>query len=171
MFEKKKANRHNVFLHIEHEDVLKEIMELKNLGELKTVSKVVRFIILDYYEMLTEVENPRRKDIKLNAIGKDVSILLNMVCTMVANDPTLNSPSKHVRNDDVLLYWQEAYRYLESVMNERRSGYKKKLTPPPEIAEMLRTKYFDPTHLEQLENEKRDAEFEMLFSMPPPKLP
>jgi hypothetical protein len=51
--------------------------------------------------------------------------------------------------------------------SERKSGYYKKPTPPPEIEEVLRTKYVDQSLLEQLEKEKRDAEFNKLFEIEP----
>ena len=51
MMKEPKTNRHNVFLNDEQESALQEIMQIKNLGELKTTSKVIRFIILDYHKM------------------------------------------------------------------------------------------------------------------------
>jgi len=168
MIEKRKAQRHNLFLDTEHAEVLNEIIELKNLGQLKTMSKVVRFIILDYYELLTAKQKPKAQDIKLNAMGKDLSILLNLMCSLIANTPSLNLADKHVRNENVLLYWQ-AWAYVEAMINERKSGHSRPPTPPPEIKELLQAKTVDESYLEQLENEKRDEDFGKLFGLDPDK--
>lgn len=162
---KDKAQRHNLFLNAEHEKMLNEIAELKNLTELKSTSKVVRFIISDYYEMLTN-GNSKSKDVKLHAIGKDVSMILNLICSLIANTPSLNEGDKHVRNENVLLYWQ-SLKHIERVINERRTGYGSRPVMPVEFKAMMETKPIDESYLAQLESEKRDADFDKLFELSP----
>lgn len=171
MSEKDKAQRHNLFLNTEHEEILNKIIDLKNLGEFKSTSKVVRFIILDYYELLTTKQKPKAQDIKLNAMGKDISILLNLMCSFIANTPSLNLADKHVRNENVLLYWQ-SLKYVEALINERRTGHGGRPVMPDEFKDMMKTKSkpFDHSYLEQLESEKRDADFDKLFDLEPFKM-
>jgi len=171
MIIKSKAERHNLFLNTEHEEILDKIIELKNLGELKSTSKVVRFIILDYYERLTTIELPKTSDVKLNAMSKDVSIILNLLCSLIANTPSLNEGDKHVRNENVLLYWQ-SLKYIETIINERRTGLGDRPIMPVEFKDKLETisKPFDESYLEQLEREKFDIEFNKMFDLEPTKV-
>ena len=163
MTDKNTAKRHNLFLHTEHEEALKEIKEMKNLSELKTSSKIIRFIILDYYNL---IKNPKSAtpDTKINAMGKDISIILNLLCSMIASTPALNLAGNHIRNEDVLLYWQ-SLNYVEGIMNDRKSGHYKKSKPSIELKEMMKEKHVSSPYLEQLEREKRDDEFEKIFSV------
>ena len=168
MIIKSKAERHNLFLNTEHEEILDKIIEFKNLGELKSTSKVVRFIILDYYERLTTSEQPKASDVKLNAMSKDVSIILNLLCSLIANTPSLNVGDKHVHNENVLLYWQ-SLKYVETIINERRTGHGDRPVMPVEFKDRLETtsKPFDGSYLEQLEREKFDIEFNKMFDTEP----
>lgn len=156
-----------VYLDIEHEELLKEVTKIKNLGSFST-SGLIRFIILDYYELLTTKNPSEAKEVKLRAMGKDISILLNLMCALIANNEELGKAGHHVRNEDVLLYWQ-AQKYVESVITERKSGYGKRPKPPIRIKEILEEKYVEPAFFEQLESEKRDVEFEKLFGFDPSK--
>ena len=168
MIIKSKAERHNLFLNTEHEEILDKITRLKNLGELKSTSKVVRFIILDYYERLTTIEKPKTRDVKLNEISKDVSIILNLLCSLIANTPSLNVGVKHVRNENVLLYWQ-SLEYVEAIINERQAGHGDRPVMPVEFKDKMETtsKTFDQSYLEQLEREKFDMEFNKMFDLEP----
>jgi len=170
MIEKDKAaQRHNLFLNTEHEEILNKIIKLKNLGELNSTSKVVRFIMLDYYEMLTMNEKSQAKDVKLNAMSKDISMILNLICSLIANTPSLNTGDNHVRNENVLLYWQ-SLKYVEQIINERRTGHGGRPVMPAEFKEMMNTNLIDESYLKQLESEKRDADFEKLFDLTPFKV-
>ena len=171
MIIKSKAERYNLFLNTEHEEILNKIIELKNLGELKSTSKVVRFIILDYYERLTTIEQPKTSDVKLNAMSKDVSIILNLLCSLIANTPSLNVGDKHARNENVLLYWQ-SLEYVEAIINKRRTGHGERPVMPAEFKDKMETtsKPFDQSYLEQLEREKFDAEFNKIFDFEPVKI-
>jgi len=171
MSEKGKAQRHNLFLNTEHEEILNKITRLKNLGELKSTSKVVRFIMLDYYEMLTNNEKPKAKDVKLNAMSKDISMILNLICSLIANTPSLNVGDNHVRNENVLLYWQ-SLKYVEAIINDRRTGHGGRPVMPAEFKDMIevKSKSFDQSYLEQLESEKRDEDFDKLFDLEPFKV-
>ena len=168
MSEKSKAQRHNLFLNAEHEEILNKIIDLKNLGEFKSTSKVVRFIMLDYYEMLTNNEKPKAKDVKLNAMSKDISIILNLLCSLIANTPSLNVGDNHVRNENVLLYWQ-SLKYVQAIINERRAGHGDRPVMPVEFKDKMETssKPFDQSYLEQIEREKFDIEFSKMFDLEP----
>lgn len=105
------AKRHLLYLDIEHEDALEEIAELKKLKELNTISKIVRFIILDYYKLITKKTNP---DDRLNAMSKELAIVLNLVTSLVKK---MGAPQ--VRNEDVLQFYQ-AEKYVEQTINENK---------------------------------------------------
>jgi len=152
-----------VYLDLEHEELLNEIATIKNLESVST-SGLIRFIVLDYYEMLSTKKPSETRDIKLSAMGKDISIILNLICALISNNKELGAPDSHVRNEDVLLYWQ-AQKYVESIIEKRKLGYGKRPKPPARIKEILEEKYVESASLEQFENERRDAEFEKLFGI------
>ena len=59
--------RHLVYLDLKQEDFLEEIIERKNLRALNSTSKLMRFIIKDYHNLITKKTNP---DVRLNYISK-----------------------------------------------------------------------------------------------------
>ena len=156
-----------VYLDVEHEKLLEEITSLKKLGSI-SASGLVRFIILDYYELLTTKNPSEAKEVKLHAMGKDISILLNLVCALIASNEELGKAGHHVRNEDVLLYWQ-AQKYVEGIIDQRKTGHWKHPKPPTEIQEILQEKVVDAKTLEELENKKRDLDFEKMFGFDPSK--
>ena len=165
---KEKAQRHNLFLNVEHEEVLSKIIDLKNLGELKSTSKVVRFILLDYYKMLTTGKSSNTGDVKLNAMSKDISIALNLLCSLIANTPSLAIDGKHIENENVLLYWQ-SLNYVETIINKERTEQGDQPAMPIEFKETMETtpKPYDSSYLKQLEREKIDEDFNKLFGLDP----
>jgi len=107
---------------------------------------------------------------KIAAMSKEVSVLLNMVCNMYENIANNDENKKelisknHIRNEQSLKYWQ-SLAYVDGVINERRNGYRKKLKPTSEIKKMMREKIIQPSLFEQVEGGYRitDEEFEQLF--------
>ena len=71
--------RHLVYLDTKHENHLTEIIERKNLETLDSTSKLIRFIIEDYHNLITKKSNP---DVRLNYISKEISMILNLVVSI-----------------------------------------------------------------------------------------
>lgn len=150
-------SRHTLFLSPTHEEALDEIIVLNNLGELKTVSKVLRFVILDYHRLLTTGEN--KSDVRLNAMSKQLHVIENLLCLLVKDVPDY----AYVTKEDVIHYWKSR-KAAEDMINELKAGRKARPKPPPEIKERIQTKYVDQDSLEQIEKAKRDLEFDRLFN-------
>lgn len=136
-------NRHSVYLDSKQEDFLEEIIERKNLGALNSTSKLMRFIIEDYHNLITKKTNP---DVRLNYISKEISMILNLVASI---SHTLNVT--HMTNENVVQYWQ-AKQEVERLINHNRwrKGYRRKSKKPSaEIQAKLSEKKIDESYYDQ----------------------
>ena len=152
-----KTNRHNVFLNDEQENALQEIMQIKNLGELKTTSKIIRFIILDYHKML--LGDTLHSDIKLKAITKQLSVIENIVCLLARDIPADISINK----ENVVHFWK-ATQAVDQEMN--RSKYKINNQNQPEaiVNQLNSNKNVDVKYLKAIQIKKNNDELETLLA-------
>jgi hypothetical protein len=134
--------RHLVYLDSKQEDFLNEIVELKNLEALSSTSKLMRFIIEDYYKLITKGTTPDRR---LNYISKEVSMILNLVASI-----SHAVKVTHMTNENVVQYWQ-AEREVERIINENkmRKGYRKKKKPSPSMKAKLEEKTFNESYYDK----------------------
>jgi len=147
-----------VYLDVEHEEILTKINQLKQIDR-ENKSGLIRFIILDYYELLTNKNSKlksEKQDKQLNGMGQDISAILNLMCVLVKDKQAY----EHIRNEDVLLYWK-ALEYTKSIINQDKT----KNIPPPKIKEAMQTKTINQNYLQQLENQKQDMEFDAIFDV------
>ena len=131
--------RHLVYLDTKHENHLTEIIERKNLKALDSTSKLMRFIIEDYHNLITKKSSP---DVRLNYISKEISMILNLVVSMC---DALNVTQQ--TNENVVQYWQ-TLKEVERVINEnkKRSPWQKKRTPSPAMRTKLQEKVIDENY-------------------------
>ena len=149
MLKKNPATRHSVFLNPEHEAVLSEIVDLKKLNGIKTVSKCICFIILDYYKMLTEATE--KQEVKLNEMSKQVGIIENLVCLLVCEIP-----------DEVSIKKEETSHYQRAVKEvEAKLGNKPSTLLESEAA--IRVKPIDSNYLKQVAIKKNNDELEKML--------
>lgn len=149
-----KKKRTALYLDIEHKDALEEISKIKSLEGLKSISQVVRYIILDYYNLITKQASP---DVRLNAMSKELSMVLNLVTSLV-ND----ADASQIRNEDVLQYHQSE-KYVEQMINgnkkmKHRKGNKPKINS--EMEEKLLEKTFDVEEVKVMQEQKEKNEME-----------
>ena len=117
--------RHLVYLDTKHENHLTDIIERKNLETLDSTSKLMRFIIEDYHNLITKKSNP---DVRLNYISKEISMILNLVVSIC---DTLKVTQ--MTNENVLQYWQ-AQREVERVINENKMNKENRRKKKPSLA-------------------------------------
>lgn len=117
--------RHLVYLDTKHENHLTDIIERKNLEALDSTSKLMRFIIEDYHNLITKKSNP---DVRLNYISKEISMILNLVVSIC---DTLKVTQ--MTNENVLQYWQ-AQREVERVINENKMNKENRRKKKPSLA-------------------------------------
>ena len=117
--------RHLVYLDTKHENHLTDIIERKNLEALDSTSKLMRFIIEDYHNLITKKSNP---DVRLNYISKEISMILNLVVSIC---DTLKITQ--MTNENVLQYWQ-AQREVERVINENKMNKENRRKKKPSLA-------------------------------------
>lgn len=143
------AKKENVFLDDEHEGALKEIIKLKSLSELKTTSKIIRFIIMDYYKLITSGANP---DVKLKQMAKQIAAIENLLYIQIAHTPLLDDVKNYVRSDQTNLKYV-VDKHIEDVINGK---YKK---PKLKIQDAMTEKHYDSNLLSHLKEEKEDEDF------------
>ena len=124
-------NRIQIYLNETYHHVLDEIKQLKQFDSTMDERELIKYIVLDYHQLLTSAE--RLKD-KLTYIDQNISILLNLQSSMAMEYHIPSYPLK-----DSLPYFQ-AKKQVESMMNLPRS-----ILPSPAIQKELQepTKRWD----------------------------
>lgn len=149
------AKKENVFLDTEHEGALKEIIKLKSLSELKTISKILRFIIMDYHKLITSGYNP---DVKLKQVAKQIAAIENLLYIQIAHTPLLDDVKNYVRSDQTNLKYV-VDKHVEDVLNGKYKKIKSKVQNVSSVADMSLEKHYDSNLLSHLKQEKENEDF------------
>jgi len=119
MIRKEKAKDANVYFHIEHYDALDKIVERLGINPDDSTSKKVGQILLAY---LKQLESGSTSNVKMNQIGKEVSMALNVVLNLAAS---LNV-ADHLKNEQVNIYLP-VENYVEAKINGKYKNQNRKL--------------------------------------------
>jgi len=112
LIKKEKAKDANVYFHMEHFEALNKIVELLGINPEDSTSKKVQQIILAFLKQLEFSQKSSNQNVKMNQIGKEVSMALNVVLNLAAS---LNV-ADHLKNEQVNIY-SPVENYIEAKMN------------------------------------------------------
>ncbi len=128
----------HIYFYETHIDVLDEI--IANHAEVKNYSEAVRFLCMMYDPKIEEKINPIQ--IKLNAMGKEISILTEMVSEFA---------DLHLKDTGILIgtnstVYQEAKERVEGKIKANQTKkYSPKIKKPINESVHARVDPFDPT--------------------------
>ncbi|MGC2985436.1 hypothetical protein [Enterococcus faecium] len=135
-----KATRKHVYLYDMHIEVLDEIISTHE--DISNYSEAVRHLCMMYVPKIEEKINPIQ--IKLNAMGKEISILTEMVSEFA---------DLHLKDTGILIgtnstVYQEAEERVEGkIKSNQTKKYSSKLKKPVNESVHTRVDPFDPTKI------------------------